>query len=304
MGWRILQITKPCKLNVKQNQLVYEPFEGEGTTFPLEDISVLLLESKAVQINSFCLSEMAKNNIILFSCDFSHMPSGIFYPFHNYCRYSLVAWCQKDLSEPFKKQLWQSVVKAKIRNQAESLKIAGRSNSDKLEKLAKTVLSGDSKNVEALAASIYWKSLWDDFNRHDDADLKNAALNYGYAIVRGCLARFLVGAGLLPCFGIHHANQLNQFNLIDDLMEPFRPFVDQKVYALNLDKKGDLTPTLKHQLLEVLTENCFIAEEQNSFLKSCEICATAFAKTTQTKKRGDLKVPFLKNTLILNFKGE
>ena len=133
MGWRILQITKPCRLGVKNKQLDYLPLEGEEISIPLEDISVLILENKQISLNNALISELAENNIVMFSCDEIHTPSGAFFPFHNHSRYSEIAWQQTEISEPLKKRLWQEVVKAKINNQAICLELFKCENSAKLK---------------------------------------------------------------------------------------------------------------------------------------------------------------------------
>ncbi|MDR1694864.1 MAG: type II CRISPR-associated endonuclease Cas1 [Lactobacillaceae bacterium] len=297
MGWRIVQITKPCRLSVKNKQLSYEPVEGEGVTIPLEDISVLILENRQISLNNSLLSELSEYDIVLFSCDFSHHPSGAFFPFHNHSRYSEIAWLQMEASEPLKKRMWQDVVKAKICNQAETLDILGKDNAGKLREISKQVQSGDAKNSEAFAAGIYWKSLFENFNRSDENDIRNSALNYGYAILRGCVARSIVGAGLLPCFGIHHANKLNQFNLVDDIIEPFRPFVDYQVQKLDLSEQTELTPILKNQLVSILTQNCSFEDEELGLLKACENTALSVAKAFKNKDAKFLKLPLMKKSL-------
>ncbi len=294
MGWRILQITKPCHLAVKNKQLLYQPLEGESLTLPLEDISVIILENKQISLHNSLISEFANNNIVMFSTDASHLPSGAFFPFHNHSRYSEIAWNQIEMSEPLKKRIWQEIVKAKINNQAMCLELFNCVNAKKLREISKQVQSGDSKNSEAFAANVYWKSLFDNFNRNDDFDIRNSALNYGYAIMRGCMARAVVGAGLLPCFGVHHANKLNQFNLVDDMMEPYRAFVDYQVNKLNLEDVKELSPVLKNELVSVLTQNCIINDEEINILKSCELMAISMVKAIKNKDVKYLQVPILK----------
>lgn len=293
MSWRIVQITKPCKLSLKNSQLSYEPFEGDNLSIPLEDISVLILENKQILLNNALISELAESNIVMFSCDGSHIPSGVYFPFHNHSRYSEIAWQQIETSEPLKKRLWQEIVKAKILNQAAVLETFGKDNSKKLKEIAKLVQSGDAKNSEAFAANLYWKSLWDNFNRSNEADIRNSALNYGYAILRGCVARNVVGAGLLPCFGIHHANKLNQFNLVDDIIEPFRPYIDYQVYKLDLKEVEELNVSIKSQLVSVLTQNCLMDGEEINILKAIEMSATSVAKSYHNKEVKFLKLPIL-----------
>ncbi len=294
MGWRIIQITKPCRLSVKDKQLLYSPQEGDELKIPLEDISVLILENKQISLNNYLLSELSEYDIVLFSCDSSHLPSGTFYPFHNHSRYSEISWLQIEMSEPLKKRIWQEIVKSKINNQALCLEIFNCPNVQKLKEIAKLVQSGDAKNAEAFAANIYWKSLFESFNRSDDADIRNSALNYGYAIIRGCMARAIVGAGLLPCFGVHHANKLNQFNLVDDLMEPFRPFIDYQVNKMLFADKAELTSVDKNYLIGALTLNCIFNNEEVNLLKACELMATSLVRSIKNKDAKYMELPKLK----------
>ena len=296
MSWRILQITKPCRLFVKNSQFSYEPLEenGDAVTIPLEDISVIILEHNQIMLNNSLIAKLAEYDIVMFTCGNQHLPEALFFPFHNHSRYSETAWIQVAASEPFKKRLWQEIVKAKIKNQASCLEACGKENAVTLREIAKQVQSGDAKNTESYAASIYWKSLLKDFNRHNEADIRNAALNYGYAIIRGAMARSVVGAGLLPCFGIHHTNKLNQFNLVDDLMEPLRPFVDYIVYKMEFNDINNLTVSLKNQLVAVLTHNVLINGEEITLLKMTETEALSLAKAFRDKKINELKLPLFK----------
>lgn len=295
MGWRILQLTKPCKLSVKQKQLFYES-EDTKTTIPIEDLSVVVLETGFVQLTGNVLSGFAANDVVLLSCDASHLPSGTFFPFHNNSRYSEMAHIQVVASEPLKKRVWQSVVQQKILNQSAVLCALGIENS--LNEIAKRVQSGDTDNREAYAAQLYWRSLFGDFTRRDDANIINKALNYGYAIVRGCMARNIVASGLLPCFGIHHDNQLNQFNLVDDMMEPLRPFVDYYVAKLNLSAYTDLTPELKNKLISVLICNAGINGETISVLKCAEMMAASLAKAFRQKDSRLLVLPVFSPSIL------
>lgn len=295
MGWRILQLTKPCKLSVKQKQLFYES-EDTKTTIPIEDLSVVVLETGFVQLTGNVLSEFAANDVVLLSCDASHLPSGTFFPFHNNSRYSEMAHIQVVASEPLKKRVWQSVVQQKILNQSAVLCTLEIENS--LNEIAKRVQSGDTDNREAYAAQLYWRSLFGDFTRRDDANIINKALNYGYAIVRGCMARNIVASGLLPCFGIHHDNQLNQFNLVDDMMEPLRPFVDYYVAKLNLSAYTDLTPDLKNKLISVLICNAGINGETISVLKCAEMMAASLTKAFRQKNSRLLVLPVFSPSIL------
>lgn len=291
MGWRILHIGKPCKLSVKNSQLIYETQENDTLSLPLEDISVIILENRQISLNNTLLSQIADYNIVLFTCDAFHMPSGVLFPFHQHSRYSDMAWQQIAVSEPLKKRIWQEIIKAKINNQAICLELFHRENALKLKEVAKLVQSGDAKNAEAFAANLYWKSLFNNFNRNDDKDIRNAALNYGYAVIRGCVARNVVGAGLLPCFGVHHANKLNQFNLVDDLMEPLRPFVDYVVNLLDFNQISELTPDIKSDLVGVLARNCRLNMEIMNVLKASELMAYSLANVIKNKDVKYLQLP-------------
>lgn len=291
MGWRILHIGKPCKLSIKNSQLIYETQENEALSLPLEDISVIILENRQISLNNTLLSQIADYNIVLFTCDAFHMPSGVLFPFHQHSRYSDMAWQQIAVSEPLKKRIWQEIIKAKINNQAICLELFHCENALKLKEVAKLVQSGDAKNAEAFAANLYWKSLFNNFNRNDDKDIRNAALNYGYAVIRGCVARNVVGAGLLPCFGVHHANKLNQFNLVDDLMEPLRPFVDYVVNLLDFNHVSELKPDIKSDLVGVFTQNCCLNDEIMTVLKACELMVYSLANVIKNKDVKYLQLP-------------
>ena len=229
-------------------------------------------------------------------CDTSHLPSGTFFPFHNNSRYSEMAHIQVSSSEPLKKRVWQLIVRQKILNQSYVLDALGTENV--LHKIVKQVQSGDSSNREAYVAQIYWRLLFGDFTRRDDANIINKALNYGYAIVRGCVARNLVASGLLPCFGIHHDSQLNQFNLVDDIMEPFRPFVDYCVAKIDFTGCSDLTPELKNRLISVLLSNVNMNGDVISMIKSVEIMSASLAKVFRQKDSSLLKLPVFDSSLL------
>lgn len=295
MGWRILQLTKPCKLSVKQKQLFYETDDAR-TTIPIEDLSVVVLETGFVQLTGHVLSEFAANDVVLLTCDASHLPTGTFFPFHDNSRYSEMAHIQVAASEPLKKRIWQSVVQQKILNQAAVLRALDIENA--LSEIAKRVQSGDSDNREAYAAQLYWRLLFGDFTRRDDANIINKALNYGYAIIRGCVARNVVSSGLLPCFGIHHDNQLNQFNLVDDMMEPLRPFVDYCVAKIDFNSSTDLTPELKNKLISVLLCNVNMNGEYLSLLKCVEIMSASLAKVFRQKDCRLLNLPVFDSSIF------
>jgi CRISPR-associated protein Cas1 len=273
--------------------LEYKPLEGETVAVPLEDIAAVILETHQADITSHLIAEMAEHGIALFSCDATHIPSGLFLPFHQHSRFCETAWLQQECSEPFKKRIWQKIVKAKIANQSAALKLCKRQNSKTLDAIEAKVQSGDPGNCEAHAARVYWENLFDNFSR-DSADIRNSALNYGYAILRGAVARAIAGAGLVPCFGVHHANQLNAFNLADDLIEPFRPFVDIKTFAMHDGGtlKGEkLSLEERANLVQLLSQDCLFGGERVNLLTACDKIVAALVSAMKTKNPEQLLLP-------------
>lgn len=291
MGWRILHLTKPCKISVKNKQLFYESSDDENFTIPIEDLSVVVFDTQYISLTAAILAEFAANGVVAFSCDWTHQPSGIFFPYHEHSRYSEIAHQQIDASEPLKKRIWSEIVRQKILNQSAVLKLFSKDKSDTLIAISKQVQSGDPDNREGYAAAMYWKSLFENFVRRDDGNIINSTLNYGYAILRGCVARNIVATGLLPCFGVHHSNKLNQFNLVDDLMEIYRPFVDYVVAGIDFNGIKELTPTLKNQLISALTYTCHICGQEIQILKAIEISAESLARAICGKDFRALKLP-------------
>lgn len=263
MGWRVLQVTKACKLSLKNKQLVCDLGDKDKLIFPIEDLLAIVIEDLRVLISTYLISKLMEANIVIYTCDNKHMPSGVILPFHNHSRYYQISWLQISMSEPLKKRLWQEIVKAKILNQAMVLRYLDKESSKKLVLISKEVKSGDSSNIEALAAKLYWKNLFTEFKRSNDSDIRNSALNYGYTILRGAISRAIVASGLLPYFGLHHCNQLNAYNLSDDLIEPYRPFFDYIVLNYDFGAQEELTPKIKNDFLNILNKICLILDHSN-----------------------------------------
>lgn len=237
MEYRNIFLANPARLSVQREQLVIE--QAEKFTVPLEDISSVLIESQQVTLSAHAATALANHGITVFLCDEKHLPSCQLLPINQYCRQRKLLMAQCEIGKPLQKQLWQQIVIRKIQNQAQCLRLMGKPGWEDLRQIAGTVLSNDSDNREAVAAALYFPRLFgDNFSRGSD-DPRNAALNYGYAIVRGGIARNLVMHGLESCIGIHHRSELNNFNLADDLIEPFRPIVDLYV-AQNFSATDDV----------------------------------------------------------------
>lgn len=292
-AWRTILVTKPCRLSTKNQQLVYEPKDEKTIKVPLEDITVIVLENKQSFMTTALLSQCAEKNIVLFTCDNYHMPNGCFTPFHQHSRFSQISHIQRDMKLPLKKQIWQQIINQKISNQAQLLEYFKKDNFQ-IKVLVDKVKSGDSENLEALAARRYWSMLFDDFTRDQKkGDPRNIALNYGYAIVRGAVARSLVSYGLLPTFGVFHNSDLNAYNLADDMIEPLRPMVDMVVKKLELEDELDvhLGVSVKSALLNVLVMQMNLNDENVTVLNICDIMAHTFVKSIKLNDVACLKLP-------------
>lgn len=246
MAKRTICIQNPASIAVKNGSLA---ISQEGTLrglIPLEDIWVLILEAHQVRVTAAALSRLVDSGIGVMLCGDDHMPNGLLLPIGAHSRHAAIVDDQLAISRPLKKRLWQRIVKAKITNQAEVLNQLG-SDGSKIKGFAKEVLSGDTSNRESVAASAYFKRLLPRGNRR--VGPYTPALDYGYTVLRSGIGRTAVSGGWLVSRGIHHSNNLNAFNLVDDLIEPFRPVVDLLVVQEELG--GDLTPAVKRRLASI-----------------------------------------------------
>lgn len=294
MAWRGLHITRPGRLSLADGQVVVAQ-ESDVVRIPLEDVGWIILDDPRLTLTTSLLSACAEQGVALINTDARHMPSSLTLPFHQHHRQAAISEKQIGSTLPFRKRCWQSIVIAKIRNQAAVLDLRKRDHGDTLRTMAKRVNSGDPDNVEARAARQYWSSLFHDFVRDDPADLRNKMLNYGYAVMRAIIARCLVGVGLLPCFGLHHASQTNSFNLADDLMEPFRPFVDTMVFdiCIERDPYSDLTLEDRRKLASLPLETVMIDGAELSLLAAAESCIASLARATEAQQASLLVLPSL-----------
>ena len=237
---------------------------------PIEDIGVIVLDHKQITITSGVLEAFLENNCAVLTCDSKSMPVGLLLPLHGNTTQNERFRQQLDASLPLSKQLWQQTVKAKIENQAAVLKECTGEEMRCMRVWAANVRSGDPDNQEARAAAYYWKNLFriEGFTRDRDGIPPNNLLNYGYAILRAVVARGLVASGLLPTLGIHHHNRYNAYCLADDIMEPYRPYVDRLVY--DMVKQGanyaELTKDLKVRLLTIPTLETTIAGKRSPLM--------------------------------------
>lgn len=299
MTWRSVMITQPGYLKLKDRSLTVDQ-AGEQVRIPLEDISVVLLDNPQITLTAPLLSACAEQQVTLITTGADHHPNGVFLPFLPHSRGLQVLRLQLEQSKPRKKRLWQVLVQQKIRNQSAVLEVHGQQNTArKLVHMAEQVRSGDSTHQEALAAQLYFLSLFGrGFSRQQECRI-NALLNYGYAVIRALLAKYLVSYGFLTSLGLHHCNERNAFNLADDLIEPFRPLLD--LYCLSLlEQEGEsenLRPEDKSQLVsfvhqDVATVDVYGELTERSLMAACEALVISLQQRLRDGETG-LHLPVL-----------
>ncbi|MCR4772748.1 MAG: type II CRISPR-associated endonuclease Cas1 [Prevotella sp.] len=242
---------------VEKNETIPDEMKARSkATIPIEDIGVVVLDNKQITITQGLLAALLDNTVAVINCNDQHMPVGMFMPLHGNTTYQERFRNQLESSVPLRKQMWQQTIMAKIENQAKVLdEVTGKVNTN-MHKWAKDVKSGDADMHESRAAVYYWKNLFvnrPNFIRDQNGEPPNNLLNYGYSILRGVIARSLVVSGLLPVMGIHHHNKYNPYCLADDIMEPYRPFVDKLVISImgSHEIGEELTTDLKRELLSI-----------------------------------------------------
>lgn len=249
-----LMFTSPVYLSLKDQQMVITFKDNNDTVSrPIEDIGFVVIENPQVSISVPLLNELADNNVSVVFCDKKQMPKTMLMTLEGNTTQQESYKFQIDASAPIKKNVWKQLVESKIRNQSLLLNKIGK-NGDVLKQYYMNVKSGDTDNREGAAAREYWRHIFDDdFKRERDGLPPNNLLNYGYTILRAAVARALIGSGLYPAFGVFHRNRYNAFPLADDVMEPYRPFVDEIVYHLYYDGAvSELDNQSKGKLLRVL----------------------------------------------------
>lgn len=282
-------------LSLRFGQLVIEIPESENSpprklTRPIEDIGLMIVESHHVTLTSALLSALLENNVAVVTCDAKHMPAGLLLPLCGNTLQSERFRNQIDCSQPLRKQLWQQTVSAKIANQAKILRRWNHKESNCMEVWSRNVKSGDPDNLEGRAAAFYWRNLLVDnphFTRQRDADDCNALFNYGYAILRAVMARSLVGSGLLPTLGIHHHNRYNAYCLADDIMEPYRPYVDQIVMEIIAEhgEEISLSTPIKKILLTLPTVDVRIGKLTRPLMIATTMTTASLSKCFNGESR-------------------
>lgn len=282
MGWRSVMISRPARLRREHFSLA---IEQERTAFiPFEDIAIIVLNHREITLTHPVLSACADYGISLFATGDNHQPNGVFQPFLPHSRSTRLLRQQLGVSRPLVKQTWAKIIRCKISNQAICLRFSGKAETEEIKRLssyANRMRSGDPENLEAQAAACYFAVLFGaDFRRSQNRWL-NAALNYGYSVLRGAIARALVAHGLHPSFGLFHDNEQNAFNLADDLIEPFRALVDLHVLKNPALTEGDLLPTDKAALIALLNIDVRMPQGRMSALSAIDYVVQSLVRTLE-----------------------
>jgi len=264
---------------VEKNETLPDSFKAESVrTIPVEDIGVVILDHKQITITHGLIEALLDNNCALITCNSNRMPVGLMLPLCGNTTQNERFSDQINASIPLKKQLWQQTVQAKIANQASVLKLCRKAEVRNMLKWADEVRSGDADNLEARSAVYYWATLFHDFNRDREGDPPNNLLNYGYAILRAVVARGLVSSGLLPTLGIHHHNRYNAYCLADDIMEPYRPYVDKLVVEMFDSGVVELDKDAKAKLLSIPVLDVVINRQRSPLMIAVGLTTSSLYK--------------------------
>ena len=285
---RTIYIGNPTYLKLKDNQLKIEDSlskELKGSV-PIEDMGFLVLDHPQITLSHPVILALQQQNVAIISCDESHLPLGLMLPISGHVEHSERLKHQINCSEPLRKQLWKQTVEAKIYQQKEVLRKRDLAHASLL-KYMNEVKSGDSTNMEGIAAQYYWSQLFDDFTRERKGDAPNNFLNFGYAVLRSMVARALVSSGLHPTIGIFHRNKYNAYCLADDIMEPYRPYVDDLVvdWITHPESTHILDKSAKAYLLQLATKDVYINGLQRPLMTALSMTTSSLCKSFMGESR-------------------
>lgn len=293
--WRSLVLSSGEKLSVRDNWVIVTKEDGKTISLPISDLYCVVIDNLQMSVTIPVLTHLAANKIHLVVCDDHHLPASVLYPLNiNY--HSLhVFKKQIQMDEGFKGELWQRIIKAKIHNQAVCLdnvfvekEIVGL-----IHLYADYVVGQDRDNYEGQAARVFFKSLYgQSFHRSDETAI-NSALNYGYAIMRSCMAKALVSYGFNCMLGIHHCSEQNEFNLADDLMEPFRSVIDQYVCTHQDEFQSDLSRENRSHLINLINSHVIFRGKKQSVRNAIDLTAKSLASALEYAQPSRLSLPEL-----------
>ena len=293
MAQRTVLIQSRAHVSI-QNGLLSIQTEAGASTIPLEDIWVVIVESHQTTLTAACLSALSDAGIGTMICGGNHMPNGLLLPLGAHSRHAAIVEDQLAMSKPLQKQLWRRIVQAKIQNQAAVLDEIGRAG-DGLRAMADEVRSGDTTNREGVAAALYFGQIIPDGTRRSSAI--TAALDYGYSVVRAGIGRTAVGGGWLVSRGLHHHNEYNAFNLVDDLIEPFRPLVDLLVLSYGIEEPLEREDKA---LLCTVFQHTMLIDGKRCGLEQCiEVMLASLRTAVLAKDAGRLLLPALDGLQLL-----
>lgn len=291
MAERIIEIEQDERhLSLDRGFLVVSSKEAETAKIPIDDLLGIVIHAYSTSLTHHLIAELMNHNVAVVFCDRKHQPAGMIWPLSRNYRQARRFQAQIESTKPLSKKLWQQIVKNKILNQAFILRCLNHPF-EGMENLAESVRSGDPENVEAHAAMRYWPLMFGkEFRRNDESQVLNSFLNYGYAILRTAVARFVAGAGLHPSIGIHHEHPHNTMPLVDDLMEPFRPFVDLTASRLKEKNCQILDRESKKILAGVLKMELETETERTTLTRLVERASLSLAQTYEGN-RNELDLP-------------
>jgi CRISPR-associated protein Cas1 len=281
-------------LSIKNGNILLRKLQNEDTAIAISEVSVIVVEHPQVTLTAVFMACCASHNIAVIFSDEKYMPIGIFQSFYQHSRMTKHAFLQNNWSRTFKNRAWQKLVKAKIHNQQQTLVKITKQPNKQLNLIASKVQSADKTNREAYAAIIYWRILFENFRRNNVDDIRNSALDYGYSIVRGVIARSVSASGFIPAFGFHHKNELNAFNLVDDLIEPFRPLVDYEVYLLIKDcsnNSNKLSQQVRIELVSILSKQIVFDNQKTTMLNAIQQLIFSLLKASEYRNTDFLLLP-------------
>lgn len=285
---RTLYIGNPAYLKLKDNQLkIEDPITNEiKGSATVEDLGFIVLDNYQITLSHQLIVALQGKNVAIISCDAQHLPFGLMLPMNGHVEHSERLKHQLNMSEPLRKQLWKQTVEAKISQQMLLLKKL-KKNHEPMVNYLNNVKSGDSTNMEGIAAQYYWKNLFKDFLREREGEAPNNFLNFGYAILRSIVARALVSSGLNPTLGIFHRNKYNPYCLADDIMEPYRPYVDELVYKLMFlpTRPQELNREVKAELLKITTCDVMMMQKIRPLMVSVSSTTSSLYKCYTNEQR-------------------
>lgn len=292
---RSLVFMHPATLSLRNGQMVIirKELPDDKLTVPIEDIGLVMTNHAMVSLTIPLLNALTEQNVAVIFCNEKGMPASMLYNLQGNTTQGETLRNQLEAGEIFKKTLWKQIIEAKIKNQAALLNKMGKEGSI-LKPLYTNVKSGDSDNRESIAARLYWTTLFGrDFIRDRNIPGINSLLNYGYSVLRAAVTRALVSSGLFPALGIFHHHRSNAFPLSDDLMEPFRPFVDEIVFELTAQGEAELNTATKSRLIRVLYVDTYFSKVTRPLSVGLSMTMASLAKC-YAKEQKKLVVPLLK----------